>query len=60
MLSKKDAEKVKAVAKNLLDNLKAGKLSVSHWRDKESTRDGVKRQIYDFLFSDTTGLPAAT
>ena len=58
-LSKADVETVKAVAKNLLENLKAGKLAVSHWRDKESTRDGVKRQIYDFLFSDATGLPAA-
>lgn len=58
-LSKADTGKIKAVAKNLLEKLKAEKLAVSHWRDKESTRDGVKKQIRDFLFSDATGLPAA-
>ena len=58
-LSKADTGKIKAIAKNLLEKLKAEKLAVSHWRDKESTRDGVKKQIRDFLFSDATGLPAA-
>lgn len=56
-LSKSETAKVKAVAKDLLAALKAEKLRIDHWREKESTRDGVRRQIYDFLFSDTTGLP---
>ena len=58
-LSKSDAKKVKAVAKGLLMALKAEKLKIDHWRDKESTRDSVRRQIYDFLFADATGLPGA-
>ena len=56
-LSKSETAKVKAVAKDLLSALKAEKLRIDHWREKESTRDGVRRQIYDFLFSDATGLP---
>ena len=56
-LSKSETAKVKAVAKDLLEALKAEKLRIDHWREKESTRDGVRRQIYDFLFSDATGLP---
>lgn len=56
-LSKSEAEKVKSVAKELLMALKAEKLKIDHWREKESTRDSVRRQIFDFLFADTTGLP---
>ena len=37
--------------------LKTEKLRVDHWRDKETTRDAVKSVIYDFLYSDETGLP---
>jgi len=58
-LSKSETEKVKAVAKDLLAKLKAEKLKVDHWRDKERTRDGVRKQIYDFLFADETGLPSS-
>ena len=58
-LSKAEIGKVKAVAKSLLDKLKAGKLSVDHWREKQTTRDGVRKAIFDFLFSETTGLPSA-
>ena len=56
-LSKSETEKVKSVAKELLTALKAEKLKIDHWREKESTRDSVRRQIFDFLFADTTGLP---
>ena len=58
-LSKSETEKVKSVARELLSALKAEKLRIDHWRDKESTRDGVRRQIFDFLFADATGLPGA-
>ena len=58
-LSKSETEKVKSVARELLAALKAEKLKIDHWRDKESTRDGVRRQIFDFLFADATGLPGA-
>ena len=57
-LTKAEADKVKNVARDLLGKLKAEKLKVDHWRDKERTRDGVRKEIYDFLFSDDTGLPS--
>jgi type I restriction enzyme R subunit len=31
---------------------------VHDWREKESTKADVKTFIYDYLFSDETGLPA--
>jgi len=40
-LSKAEADKVKAVAQALLVKLKAEKLAVDHWREKQTTRDGV-------------------
>ena len=42
----------------LLRTLKAEKLRVDQWRDKESIRDAVQVAIHDFLWSDETGLPA--
>ena len=45
------------MAVGLLEILKAEKLRVDHWRDKESTRDSVRVTISDFLWSDETGLP---
>jgi len=45
------------VAVELLATLKAEKLRVDRWRDKEATRDSVRLTIYDFLWSDSTGLP---
>lgn len=48
---------IKAVASELLAKLKAEKLQVDQWRDKETTRDAVRTAIHDFLYSDDTGLP---
>ena len=42
---------------DLLATLKAEKLRVDQWREKEATRDAVSQAIYDFLHSDQTGLP---
>jgi hypothetical protein len=39
------------------DALKAEKLRVDQWRDKEATRDAVRLAIRDHLWDDTTGLP---
>jgi type I restriction enzyme R subunit len=47
------------VAVELLATLKEEKLKVDQWRDKEGTRDAVRSAIFDFLYSDKTGLPAA-
>ena len=56
-LSPAEIRRIKSVAVELLAKLKAEKLKVDHWRDKEATRDAVRLAIRDFLWSDTTGLP---
>jgi type I restriction enzyme R subunit len=56
-LSAAEIKRIKAVAGDLLATLKAGKLQVDHWTEKESTRDAVRGAIRDFLWSDQTGLP---
>jgi len=56
-LSASDIKRIKAVAVGLLEELKAEKLQVDQWRDKEATRDAVRVTIHDFLWSDKTGLP---
>ena len=33
-------------------------LTIHQWRDKESTRAAVKNEIRNFLWSESTGLPA--
>jgi type I restriction enzyme R subunit len=57
-LSPVEVKRIKKVAVELLVTLKAEKLKVDQWRDKETTRDGVRQLIKDFLWSDQTGLPA--
>ena len=52
-----EIKRLKAIAVELLARLKAEKLKIDRWRDKESTRDAVKVEIHDFLWSDDTGLP---
>lgn len=56
-LNAQDIKRVKAVAVELLATLKAERLRVDHWRDKETTRDSVFTAIRNFLWSQTTGLP---
>lgn len=56
-LSKSDTAKIKKVSAELLETLKAERLRIENWREKESTRDAVKQKIYDFLWDDRTGLP---
>ena len=52
-----DIRRIKAVAVELLKTLKAEKLRVDQWRDKEASRDAVRVTIRDFLWDDATGLP---
>lgn len=56
-LDKADIRHIKAVSKELLQTLKAEKLRVDQWREKEATQSAVKVAIHDFLYSDKTGLP---
>ncbi len=54
---KMDREKIKKVATDLLTTLKAEKLKVDNWREKEATKAEVKTFIHDFLWNDKSGLP---
>tara|TARA_R110001592_G_scaffold363263_1_gene682787 strand:- start:11039 stop:14281 length:3243 start_codon:yes stop_codon:yes gene_type:complete len=56
-LKPKEIAKIKKVAIELLATLKAERLRVSNWQQKESSRDAVKQQIFDFLYDEKTGLP---
>jgi type I restriction enzyme, R subunit len=58
-LQKKDIERIKKVAIELLAILKGKKREIDDWRAKEQTRDEMRQAIHDFLYSDATGLPAS-
>ncbi len=58
-LNAAEINRIKGIAIDLLKTLKAEKLRVDQWRDKEATRDAVRVTIRDFLWSDNTGLPVA-
>ena len=57
-LDEADIRRIKTVAKELLRTLKAERLRVDQWREKEATQSAVKVAIHDFLYRDETGLPA--
>ncbi len=44
----------------LLETLKAEKLRIGHWRDRENTRKAVRTKTLNFLYSDQTGLPVGS
>jgi type I restriction enzyme, R subunit len=56
-LSPAEIKRIKAVAVDLLALLKAEKLKIPQWSEKETTRDAVFVTIKDFLYADATGLP---
>ena len=56
-LAPSELKRIKAVAVDLLETLKADKLRIDQWQAKERTRDAVSSAIYDFLYADGTGLP---
>jgi type I restriction enzyme R subunit len=58
-LNKKEIARIKEVAETLLKTLKEERLNVDHWQDKEPSRDAVKTTIYDYLYSEETGLPSS-
>ena len=59
-LSTAEIKRIKKVAMELLDKLKAEKLKIDHWCEKEAMRDAVRNTIRDFLWSDETGLPVGS
>lgn len=56
-LEKKDIERIKKVAVELLETLKRKKREIDDWRAKEQTRDAIRQTIKNFLYDDATGLP---
>ena len=42
-----------------MERLESELTRIHDWQEKEATRDHVKQTIYDFLFSDGTGLPTS-
>jgi len=56
-LKPRERNKLKSVAKELLETLKAEQLKFQDWSEKEATRAAVRSHIHDFLWSEKTGLP---
>jgi type I restriction enzyme, R subunit len=56
-LAKKDIDRIKKVAVDLLALFKKKKQEIDDWRAKEQTRDEVRQAIHDLLYSDAAGLP---
>lgn len=51
-LTKGDREKIKKVAKDLLDTLASGKLQIDHWREKAAAQAQVKAEIIKHLWAN--------
>ncbi len=58
-LKKPEIDRLKTVAASLLATLEIRKKEIQDWRAKESTRDTIRQEIFDFLYNDATGLPEA-
>ncbi len=58
-LTRAERERVKQVARELLDALKTEKLRIERWAEKEATKAEVKTFINEWLWSDQRGLPLA-
>jgi type I restriction enzyme R subunit len=56
-LSVKTRSKVKAIAHNLVEAIRTELQKLDNWRDKETTKAQIETFIYDYLYSDETGLP---
>ena len=50
---------IKTVAVDLYARLEAELARIRDWQNREATRDLVKPTIFDFLYSDETGLPTS-
>jgi type I restriction enzyme R subunit len=56
-LSTVTRNRVKAISKELIEVIKAEISKFDNWREKEATQAQVRTFIYNYLYSDTTGLP---
>ncbi|MEO5369290.1 MAG: DUF3387 domain-containing protein [Magnetococcus sp. DMHC-1] len=55
-ISKKERERVKQVARELLTKVQAEVDRIHDWRERQASRDTVRMSIHDFLYADDTGL----
>ncbi|MBF0401527.1 MAG: type I restriction endonuclease subunit R [Magnetococcales bacterium] len=56
-ISKKERERVKQVAQELLAKVRAEVERIHDWRERQVSRDAVRVSIHNFLYADDTGLP---
>ena len=56
-LKPSDIKRIKKVAIDLYASLQSELTRIRDWQKKEATRDYMKQTIFDFLYSDETGLP---
>ena len=56
-LTPADIKRIKQVAVDLYARLREELARIRDWDRKQATRDQVKQTIFDFLYSDETGLP---
>ena len=56
-LTPADIKRIKQVAVDLYARLREELARIRDWDRKQQTRDQVKQTIFDFLYSDETGLP---
>ena len=56
-LTAAEIKRIKTVATELHAQLQKELARIREWQKKEATRDRVKQMIFDFLYSDETGLP---
>ena len=58
-LTPNEIKRIKGVAIDLYARIKQEVERMRDWESKYATRDTVKQTIYDFLYSDETGLPVS-
>jgi len=56
-LSPRVRNQIKAIARELIEKIKAEIASVDNWRAKAITRAQIKTLIFEYLYSEETGLP---
>jgi type I restriction enzyme, R subunit len=58
-LSKDEIKQIKAASVSLLQAVRKRIEEVQDVFSKQSTRDGLRQEIYDLLYDEQTGLPAS-
>lgn len=58
-LSKEEIRQIKSVSVEILKAIERRMEEVQDLFEKQSTRDGLRQEIYDLLYDDRTGLPAS-